>query len=211
MDSATISICGTPLRVQRSAANGAGICSKLIDIVRVLEVEKDVIVACLQRAALQPQMMDHEEMLDEASLLFVMMQFWPAQWADIAAEIKQCSNQLWCDKNTGSNVDDQDEDDQDDDDQDDDETPVRTVIKLKSRRLNSSAIQEERELEVTLPKSFSRQQFTKQYALRDYDMGATLQRDLNGLQEFWMRPFCAARHANPVGATTFAERRERIL
>lgn len=212
MRSSVISVCGQSLPVQCQTAGDAGISAKLIDVVRVLRVEKDMILDCLRCASLAPKFsspVENEEILDEASLSFVLMQFRPVQWAEICCEIKRVS--------TSSNQEEDDEDDDEDND-DEDQTPCRTAIKLKSRRLNNveenddhQEQQQRREIEVTLPKSFSRQQYTKQYALRDYDIGPTLQRDLISLQEFWTRPFNGSRQAKPVGATTFAKRRERIL
>jgi hypothetical protein len=107
-------------------------------------------------------------MLDEPCLLFVMMQFLPALWPEISSEIKTCSSLL------------QPNDEDDCDSDDEDETPVRMVIKLKSRRLNNIEEQDDQddqhEISMSLPKSFARQQFTKQYALREYDIGPTLAR-----------------------------------
>jgi hypothetical protein len=64
---------------------------------------------------------------------------------------------------------------------------------------------------IMIPKSFSRQQYTKQYALRDYDISMNLRAELADLKLFWMKPFNAARSANPVNAITFSKRYERIL
>ncbi len=131
-----ISICDNSLRVQRAATRDAGICSKLNDVVRVLEVEKDAILACLQRAALRPQVVEGEEVLDEASLSFVMMQFRPAQWVEVSAEMKRCADKLWnCDEVCDGDEEEEFEEEDEEEDEDEDETPVRTVIKLKSRRL----------------------------------------------------------------------------
>ena len=182
-----ISICGNDLRVYRETAGGAGVCVAMHDLMQVLQVEHSVLMELLQRVSLEPYLECGQEMLNETCLLFVVMQLLPEQLAEVSSAIKACVA--------------------DGSDDEEDVTPTRTVIKLKSRRVDV----EQGEIEITLPRHFSRQQFTKQYALREYDIGPQLQRDLASLEEFWSKPFCSARQGKSVASTTFAKRRERIL
>jgi hypothetical protein len=213
MRSSVISVCGQSLPVQCQTAGDAGISAKLIDVVRVLRVEKDMILDCLRCASLAPKFsspVENEEILDEASLSFVLIQFRPVQWAEICCEIKRVS--------TSSNQEEDDEDDDEDND-DEDQTPCRTAIKLKSRRLNNveenddhQEQQQRREIEVTLPKN----RFLASSSRNSMPcVTTTLVRLCNEswihFRSFGRRPFCSARQAKPVGTTTFGKRRERIL
>ena len=62
-----------------------------------------------------------------------------------------------------------------------------------------------------IPTQFTRQDYTKMYALRSYDQCKALRKELKKLRSWWTKRHNAERQGQPIAATTALKREERIL
>jgi hypothetical protein len=62
-----------------------------------------------------------------------------------------------------------------------------------------------------IPDQFSASDFTKSHALKDYNVGRSLKKQLKKMRSWWIKPYNAERKSKAISETTAQKREERLL